>query len=421
MDPQSRRDRHKCLRMLEALLNCQLSYTSCGWFFGELSRLEPVQNMKYAFRAVEMAQPFTDENLEHVLLSELKEARSNIPEMGNGRKVFNTLVKPASFGSHKVANSYAICLLTIGRATLPVYNYRVKEIDMRRLPDKYESCCGLLEVLDRVTFEETLFAFHVTKFTVRDVRCYLKVVGSPAEYESLLESLEGQPASAGRLPDTFGSNYLSWSDMVPEVGGEIMRTLFNDNLKELREQFDRMFDAHKDLFEAYLAAGLELPTEVKGLVSFSLSRAFTDVIMKHRGQWEVSAHKRAIELQAMARKYGVELDLSEVEPLMTEDLLAEAQAVRGDLSPHRLANIFKILELGRVLGLSLRRDLAENIVLEVLEEQVMPKIDALSDPHVSSRDFESYRGILGILDWAEKLNFSKRRFEEKLKRYEEQL
>ena len=417
--PENGRDRHKVLRMLEALSNVTLTYTSCAWFFGEVSRLEPVQNMKYALRAIELAQPFTDEDLQNAFLSELKEAHSNIPEMGNGRKIFNTLVKPAAFNMARVANSYAICLLTIGRASLPVHNYRVKEIDVRRLPDRYDSCCGLLQVLDRVTFEEALFAFHVTKFTVRDIRCYLKTVGSLHEYESLLESMEGQEIS--RLPDTFGTNYLSWSDMLPEVGGEIMRTLFDHNLKELREQFDRMFDAHKDLFEAYVTAGLELPTEVKGLVSFSLSRAFTDVIMKHRGQWEVAEHQRAIELQTMARKYGVELDTKEVEPLMTEDLLAEAQAVRRDLSPHRLANICKILELGRVLGLDLRRDLAENIVLEVLDEQVMPKIDALSDPDVGGRDFETYRGILGVLDWAEKLNFSKRRFEEKLEHYEEML
>ena len=66
----------------------------------------------------------------------------------------------------------------------------------------------------------------------------------------------------------------------------------------------------------------------------------------------------------------------------------------------------------------LRRDLAENIVLEVLEEQVMSKIETLSDVQ---KDFEAYRSILGILDWAEKLNFSKRRFEEKLRGFEEKL
>jgi hypothetical protein len=197
-----------------------------------------------------------------------------------------------------------------------------------------------------------------------------------------------------------------------------MRTLFDQKLRDLREEFDKMFDEHKDLFDAYVTAGLELPSEVKGLVSFSLSRAFTDVIIKHRGRWEISDYQRAMDLQAVAKKYGVSLDAKEVEPLITEDLLAEAQAIRQDLSPHRLSNIHKILELGRALGLELRRDLAENIVLEVLDEQVMPKIEALSD---IQNDFDAYRGILGILDWAEKLNFSKRRFEEKLRRFEARL
>ncbi len=411
-----RRDRLKALRLLEALHNMLLTYTSCAWFFGELSRLEPVQNLKYALRAVELAQPYTKEDLKQALLDRLKEAQSNIPEMGSGKRVFQTLVEPALYDMPKVANSYAICLLTIGRATLPAPNYKVETLDSANLPDRYESRCGLLKVLDRVTLDEKLFAFHATKFTVKDVRCYLKVVANKAEYESLIESLEGHDLA--QLPHFFGSHYLSWADMLPEVGGEIMRTLFDHNLRDLREKFDQMFDDHRDLFDAYVTAGLELPTEVKGLVSFSLSRAFTDVIIKRRGRWEINDYQRAVELQAMARQYGVALDTRDVEPLMTEDLLAEAQGLKQDLTPHRLANIHNILEIGRTLGLNLRRDLAENIVLEVLEEQVMPKIEVLADP---ARDFDAYRSILGLLDWAEKLNFSKRRFEEKLQPFEEKL
>ena len=167
-----------------------------------------------------------------------------------------------------------------------------------------------------------------------------------------------------------------------------------------------------------MSAGLELPYEVKGLVSFSLGRAFTDVIISRRGNWERTTFSRAAEIQKTARKYGVTLDVREVEPLITEDLLAEAQACKEDLSPHRLANMFSIFDVGDMLGLNLRRDLAENILLEVLEAQVMPRIEALSDVKA---DFESYRYILGLLDWFEKLNFSKRRFEEKLKAFESKL
>ena len=408
--------RTTALALLESLHNSLLSFSSCAWFFGEVSRLEPVQSMKYALRAIQLASPYTGEDLSRLVTDKLKEARSNIPELGDGKKIFHNLVEPAYYSMEKVVSSYAICLLTVGRANLPVYNYRVAELDSRSIPDKYPSQVGLLRLQCRVMLCEKLYAFHVTRFTVKDVRCYVKEMQDRQEYERLLESLEGSEKS--NLPAIFGSNYLSWHDMIPEVGGELMRTLFDEKLSGLREQFDHMFDDNKDLFDAYVAAGLELPYEVKGLVSLSLSRAFTDVIIKHRGDWERVSYGRAVEIQNMARNYGVKLDVREVEPLINEDLLAESMALKEDLSAHRLANIFKILDIGLLLGFTLRRDLAENIILEVLEEQVIPRIDALAD---SEKDFESYRSVLGILDWMEKLNFSKRRFEERLQPFETRL
>ena len=400
--------RSMTLALLESLRYSMLTYTSCGWFFGEVSRLEPVQNMKYALQAIDLAGPWLDEDLLKLVTDKLHEAKSNIPELGNGRKIFKNFVEPARYDMPRIVASYAICLLTVGRANLPAPNFRVREIDVRQLPDKYPSRAGLLKVYCRGTFREGLFAFHVTQFTARDIRCYIKEVADADEYERLLELLEGSDKSS--LPAVFGTNYLSWKDMVPELSGQLMRTLFDRKLCDLRERFDQMFDDSKDLFEAYVAAGLELPYEVKGLVSFSLSRAFTDVIISHRGNWSREAFARAAEIQKTARKYGVQLDLREVEPLITEDLLAEAQACREDLSAHRLANMYNILDVGNMLGLTLRRDLAEN--------QVMPRIDALKDV---GTDFESYKSILGILDWAEKLNFSKRRFEERLQHFEKSL
>ncbi len=408
--------RTMALDLLESLFHSMLSYTSCGWFFGEVSRLEPVQNMKYALRAIDFAQPYTSEDLLKPVLDKLQEARSNIPELDNGKRIFINFVEPSRYDIHRIVASYAICLLTLGRANLPAPNFRIKELDSRQLPDRYPTQAGLLKVVDRVTFREAILAFHVAQYAAQDIRCYVRQVTDNAEYETLLESLEGSDKS--KLPELFGGKFLSWKDIIPELGGHLMRSLFDRKLKDLRERFDAMFEDSRDLFEAYVAAGLELPYEVKGLVSFSLSRAFTDVIIAHRGDWTRSAFRRAAEIQDMARKYGVQLDVREVEPLITEDLLAEAQACKGDLSAHRLANIYNILDVGNMLGLRLRRDLAENILLEILEDQVVPKIDALSDVQT---DFESYRNILGILDWAEKLNFSKRRFEEKLKPFESKL
>jgi len=138
-------------------------------------------------------------------------------------------------------------------------------------------------VKDRVSFGEAMYAFHVAQYAAQDIRCYVKEVSGNAEYEKILESLEGSDKS--KLPEVYGGKFLSWKDIIPELGGHLMRSLFDRKLRDLRERFDAMFDDSKDLFEAYVAAGLELPYEVKGLVSFSLSRAFTDVIIARRGDW----------------------------------------------------------------------------------------------------------------------------------------
>ena len=70
-------------------------YTSCGWFFDDISGLEPVQVMKFALRAMELTQPYHDKNLEEGFVKMMAKAKSNIPENGTGADIFERMVKPA--------------------------------------------------------------------------------------------------------------------------------------------------------------------------------------------------------------------------------------------------------------------------------------------------------------------------------------
>lgn len=78
----------KLLNLLEGQKYSQFMFTSCGWFFAELSGLEPVQNMKYAARAIELYQPYSDLNLQQLLSAYLMKAKSNISEKGNGWELY---------------------------------------------------------------------------------------------------------------------------------------------------------------------------------------------------------------------------------------------------------------------------------------------------------------------------------------------
>jgi alpha-amylase/alpha-mannosidase (GH57 family) len=88
-------DKINLFSLLEIQKFCLYSYTSCGWFFNDIEGLEPVQNMRYCLRAVELLRKFLpDESvLETEVLTILSKIISN--EHGKtGTEIWTEWVRP---------------------------------------------------------------------------------------------------------------------------------------------------------------------------------------------------------------------------------------------------------------------------------------------------------------------------------------
>ena len=81
-------------------------FTSCAWFFDDIAGLEPIEVLRYAARAIELAGP-DGPRLEKAFLSRLGDARSNEPGMGTGRDVYLTIAKPTLGQFARLAGSVA--------------------------------------------------------------------------------------------------------------------------------------------------------------------------------------------------------------------------------------------------------------------------------------------------------------------------
>ena len=101
----------KAMELLEIQRQAMLMYTSCGWFFSEISGIETVQIMKYAARAMQLAAGFTKKDFESRFTEILSEAKSNIQEYGTGRDIFNNFVKPSIVTPKQIASLWAISSL----------------------------------------------------------------------------------------------------------------------------------------------------------------------------------------------------------------------------------------------------------------------------------------------------------------------
>lgn len=151
------------LRLLEMQRHALLMYTSCGWFFEEISRPEGVQILRYASRALELAGEVAGVHLKQEFILGLAAASSNVATFGNGQKVYQELVAPAQVSFHQVAAHYAISsLFTKYRPQELIYCYEVEQLDYQKQQmGTLTLCVGQVRLTSEITWESQHIVFAV--------------------------------------------------------------------------------------------------------------------------------------------------------------------------------------------------------------------------------------------------------------------
>jgi alpha-amylase/alpha-mannosidase (GH57 family) len=83
----------QALKLLEQQRFSLMMYTSCGWFFNDVSGIETVQILGYASRAVELAEEAFSISVEEPFLNRLALAKSNLPDEKNARLIYEKNVR----------------------------------------------------------------------------------------------------------------------------------------------------------------------------------------------------------------------------------------------------------------------------------------------------------------------------------------
>jgi len=96
------------MRLLESQRMSLYMFTSCGWFFDDISGLEAAQVMLYAARGIDLVGGWAEEDLEARLKEELSRAHSNIPGVGTGADVYEKSLKGARMGPPRLA-AHLVC------------------------------------------------------------------------------------------------------------------------------------------------------------------------------------------------------------------------------------------------------------------------------------------------------------------------
>jgi alpha-amylase/alpha-mannosidase (GH57 family) len=143
-------------KLLELQRHAMLMYTSCGWFFDELSGIETVQVIQYAGRAAQLAEELFGKPLQSLFIEKLSQAKSNIPEHGDGGRVYKKFVQPAFVDLHKVGAHYAIrSLFEAYHPETHIYCYKVERQSTLDLEKENSHATKLAGGFGRFTSEVT--------------------------------------------------------------------------------------------------------------------------------------------------------------------------------------------------------------------------------------------------------------------------
>src|SRR6185312_10346528 len=204
--PRSLRDDEitRALELLELQRHTMLMYTSCGWFFDEISGIETVQVLRYAGRALQLAAILfpNGAELEDGFLERLASAPSNLPDLGNGREVYERYVRPARVTLAQVGAHYAVSSLFeeyAGQADIYGFTVHREEAGLSQ-SGRMRFTAGRIRVESRITLEAAAFSYAVLHLGDHNLSGGVRPYQGEAAYRQLRTELE-QAFSRAEVPE----------------------------------------------------------------------------------------------------------------------------------------------------------------------------------------------------------------------------
>jgi hypothetical protein len=310
-----RSQRVTALKLLELQRYSMLMYTSCGWFFDDISGIETVQVLQYAGRALQLAREVLGANHEPAFIAALEAAKSNVPEYGDGARIYDKFVKTMMLDLHKVAAHYAISsLFEDYNEETPIYCYNIKRQDYKKFQaGKSVLLTGRCLITSVITGESGKLSFTVLHLGNHDFNCGVRrFVGNKA-YQEMTEELHGAFESGAfadvvRLLDTnFGTHSYSLKDLFRDEQRTVLETLLAETLESFEASYRRMYADNRILMSFLREAGIPIPrafhTAAEFILNLDLKRqllaefagdAIADTL-KEVKTWKVSLDKTDLE------------------------------------------------------------------------------------------------------------------------------
>jgi alpha-amylase/alpha-mannosidase (GH57 family) len=265
------------LKLLEMQRHAMLMYTSCGWFFDELSGLETVQVIHYAGRALQLAEECCREKLESQFLQDLAMAKSNLLEVGDGAKIYEKWVKPAVIDIERVGGHYAISSLFESYPDKTrIYCYEVERARYSvEAEGKIRLATGCARFRSDITEESAALDFTVLHLGDHNVTAGIRTADNVSEEDQkklVAAFAQADTAEVIRLLDqVYGNKTFSLRQLFRDEQRKITNLILNESLNSAAAVYRTVFEGQAPLIRFLNGLDIPVPNALKSAAQFALN------------------------------------------------------------------------------------------------------------------------------------------------------
>jgi hypothetical protein len=266
-------------KLLEMQRHAMLMYTSCGWFFDELSGIETVQVIQYAGRVAELAGELFGEKIEERFVRKLAFAKSNLSAHGNGARIYEKFVKPARVDLLKLGAHYAMSSLFESYPdTTRIYSYSVENKDYRlKRSGKMRLALGKARFTSEITQDSEMLTFGVLHFGDHNLHGGVSLFANEEAYRELGKSTRDAfsrsdlAATIRCLDEGFGGRMYTLKNLFHDEQRKVLTEALESTVEHSSAVYRQLYEEQAPLLRFLVDCGMPIPNELKATAEVALN------------------------------------------------------------------------------------------------------------------------------------------------------
>lgn len=337
-------ERRTVVKWMELQRHGMLMYTSCGWFFDELSGIETVQVIKYAARVIQLAKELLNVDYEAQFLEKLALAPSNIAEYENGAKLYQLFVKPQCIDLFNVSAHLAASLpFTTYEEEAHIYSYKAQLQNTRSaVAGKEQLITGNFVVQSQITADELAVWYAIFYQGDQNLICAIKVP------EDTLIAIENQLHDAFSKGDNFAvvklfennfASTLSLRDLFYDMKLSISQEILAASMIDLENSYQQFFENNAPLINFIADLNIELPQVIHGTLNSLINR---DILVNLSVDMPNIESLTALFVQA--KKFNITLDCESIAYVTNNLIKNNAQMLEQKINDEEfITNLIQLI------------------------------------------------------------------------------